>query len=85
MLFNTNYFLFGQGPLINRRKIKGILHTTFISSQADLNKQLAANIQSGGLFSPTFDIWSANNGTSYLGIIIIFIDNNFRLNYKLIG
>lgn len=32
----------------------------------------------------TFDIWTSNTQTSYLGIILIFLDNNFNLNYKII-
>jgi hypothetical protein len=83
-IYNINYF-FRQSLIINRHKIKDILSTIFNSSLLDLNKQFEVNIQSFGAFSLTFDIWTSNNGTSYYGLIIIWIDIHFKLNYKLIG
>jgi hypothetical protein len=51
----------------------------------ELNIQLEENIVSLGSFSLTFNIWTSNSSTSFLRVIIIFIDSNFKLNYKLIG
>lgn len=46
---------------------------------------IEANLKSYGSFSITFDIWTSNNQNSYLGIVLIYINSNFELKYKLIG
>ncbi|KAH6957701.1 hypothetical protein BKA56DRAFT_202435 [Ilyonectria sp. MPI-CAGE-AT-0026] len=72
-------------PIINRDKIKGILLDTFNNSLLQLNKQLEENISTFGTFSLTFDIWTSKTQIAYLGIILIFIDKDFNLIYKLMG
>src|SRR6266566_4463937 len=72
-------------PIINRKKFKIILEKTYFEYLSIFNQQIQQNIDNNGSFSITFDIWTANTQTSYLGIILIYIDNNFHLNYRLIG
>ena len=74
-----------NSPIINRWKIKEILEKTFKISLISFNNSLELNIKTNGKFSVVFDIWTSNNNTAYLGIIICFIDSEFNLIYKLIG
>ena len=72
-------------PIINRKKIKLLLSLSYKNSLIKLNSNLVDNINSLGTFSLTFDIWTSNNQIAFIGIILIFIDKNFNLIYKLIG
>src|SRR5262249_57248483 len=38
-----------------------------------------------GTFSLIFDIWTSNNLNSFFGIILSYINTDFKLRYKLIG
>jgi hypothetical protein len=73
-------------PVLNRWKIKTILEDKFNNYLSTFNDQLRRNVENNGLFSTTLDIWTSKvNQTPYLGIIITYIDIDFKLNYKLIG
>jgi predicted PurR-regulated permease PerM len=72
-------------PIINRKKIRNLLSKAYENSLNKLNSNLAENINSLGSFSLTFDIWTASNQDSFLGLILIYINSNFELIYKLIG
>ncbi len=72
-------------PIINRHKIKTILENTYVDSKMEFENELEKNLENNGLFSLTFDIWTSLTQTSYMGVIVTYIDSNFILNYKLIG
>lgn len=72
-------------PVINRWKIKNILEKTYNDYFTTFIYDLKQNIVSNGSFSLTFDIWTSNTQTSYIGIIITYINSNFQLIYRLIG
>ena len=72
-------------PTINRHKMKSILNSTFDRFFSIFNTELKANIESLGSFCLTFDIWTSTAQTSYLGLIINYIDKDFKLVYKLLG
>jgi hypothetical protein len=65
--------------------MKSILENTFTRYLAVLISDFNENIKSHGKFSLTFDIWTSNTQTAYLGIINTYINSNFQLQYKLIG
>lgn len=82
----TNYNLFfSQAPIINRLKMKSLLDSTFDRFFSVFNTELKANIESLGTFCLTFDIWTSKAQTGYLGIIINYIDKDFKSVYKLLG
>jgi hypothetical protein len=71
---------------INRKKITKLLNDKFDNYSSTFNTELQKNIDKNGRFSITFDLWTSNvNQIQIFGIIIIFIDEYFKLNYKLIG
>lgn len=74
-----------NAPIINRWNIKVSLEENFQESLNKLNNNLAENIKSLGTFSLTFDIWTSNSQTAFLGIILAYISPDFKLEYKLIG
>jgi hypothetical protein len=74
-----------NSPNIDRWKIKRLLTDTYNTSLTTFNYKLNENIQSNRLFSLTFDIWTSNSQTAFLGIILFYIDFDFNLNYKLLS
>jgi hypothetical protein len=72
-------------PIINRMKIKIILENTYKRYFSVFLQQIQQNIKNDGSFSLTFDIWTSNSQTAFMGIILTFIDIDFKLQYKLIG
>lgn len=66
-------------------KIKSILNNTFETDLVRLNSNLKENITSNGKFSFSFDIWTSNSNTAYMGVIVSYINSEFQLIYKLIG
>jgi hypothetical protein len=72
-------------PIINRHKIRALLSETFKASLLKLDSEIAENIKSLGSFSLTFDIWTASNQDNFLGLVLIYINSDFELIYKLIG
>lgn len=61
------------------------MDSTFDRLFATFNTQLKANVESLGTFCLSFDIWTSNTQTGYLGLIINFINKDFKLVYKLLG
>ena len=74
-----------SSPVINRWKIKNILEKTYNDYFTNFIYDLKQNIASNGTFSLSFDIWTSNTQTAYIGIIIIYINSDFQLTYRLIG
>jgi hypothetical protein len=72
-------------PIINRYKIRVLLSETFKASLLKLDSEIAENFKSLGSFSLTFNIWTASNQDSFLGLILIYINSDFKFIYKLIG
>jgi hypothetical protein len=72
-------------PIINRKKIKIILEKTYNTEYINLLNDLRLNIESNGTFSLIFDLWTSNNQNAYFGIILAYINTDFKLKYKLIG
>ena len=72
-------------PIINRKKIKLILEKTYNTEYINLLNDLRLNIESNGTFSLIFDLWTSNNQNAYFGIILAYINTDFKLKYKLIG
>jgi hypothetical protein len=46
---------------------------------------LKNHTKNNGQFSITFDTWTSKSQTAYLGTILIYINTDFELQYKLIG
>jgi len=65
--------------------MKSTLDSTFNRFFSVFNIELQANIESLGTFCLTFDIWTSVAQTGYLGLIINYIDKDFKLVYKLLG
>ena len=65
--------------------MKAILESTFDSYLKAINNEFDLNMKTYGSFSLTFDIWTSNIQIVYLGIIVSYIDSDFKLNYKLIS
>ena len=57
----------------------------FDNSLIQINNDLRQNIIFNGTFSLVFDIWTLNSQTAYIGIIISYINSDFKLIYKLIS
>jgi len=72
-------------PIINRKKIKTILEKNYNTEFLNLINDIRLNIESNGTFSLIFDLWTSNSQDAYFGIILAYINNNFKLKYKLIG
>ena len=51
----------------------------------NLFNDLRLNIESNGIFSSIFDLWTFNNQNAYFGIILVYINTDFKLKYKLSG
>lgn len=78
-------FLIRSAPVINRKKLKDILSSTFQARKNEINNEIRRNIKQNGSISVTFDLWSSNALNSYIGVIITYINPEFELIYKLIG
>ena len=77
-------FLF-KDIIINQYKIYIILLHNFIKYLNIFNKELLNTLNNNGSFNITFDIWTARNQISYMGVNLSFINNDFKLISKLIG
>ena len=71
--------------MINRHKIRSILDTTFENHIIAINNEFQRNIATNGQFSLAFDIWTLTTQIAYMGVILSYIDKDFKLIYKLIG
>ena len=72
-------------PIINRKKIKLILDKNYNTELLNLINDIRRNIESNGTFSLIFDLWTSNNQDAFFGIILSYINSDFKLKYKLIG
>ncbi len=71
--------------IINWKKIKLILEKIYNTVYINLLNDLRLNIESNSTFSLIFNLWTFNNQNAYFGIILVYINTDFKLKYKLIG
>ena len=47
-------------PVINRKKLKTILTSTFQAKKNEINDKIRRNIKENGTISLSFDLWTSN-------------------------
>ena len=77
--------MYSNAPIINRKKMKSLLDSTFDRFFSVFNTELKANVESSGTFCLTFDVWTSVAQTAYLGLIINYLVQGFTNTTEVIG
>lgn len=71
-------------PEFDPRKVEEFIEEDYNVRLAVLNKEFKDHVSTGGRFSLVLDTWKQGSST-YLGVVVCYIDANYKLVHRLVG